>query len=108
MRILDWNELDESERRAALARPAQSNNVSGVVLDVIASVRQRGDAALRAYTKRFDGVDVEHLQVSPAEFQAARRELTSEQIDAIGTAISNVERFHAPQMPYSFEARGAR
>jgi len=103
MRILDWDQLDESGRREALARPAQSNDVGSVVHDVIASVRQRGDAALREYTLRYDGVDVENLQVSPAEFAAARRVLTSEQIAAIETAISNVERFHASQMPQSLD-----
>jgi histidinol dehydrogenase len=103
MRILDWNELGESARRDVLARPAQSDEVGTVVRDVINSVRKDGDAALRAYTKRFDGVDVESLQVAPAEFAAARDALTREQIAAIETAISNVERFHAPQMPQAME-----
>jgi histidinol dehydrogenase len=99
MRILDWDTLGENERRAALARPAQSSDISALVREVIDTVRQGGDAALRAYTKRFDGVDVASLQVTPAEFEAARRTLTREQIAAIETAISNVERFHVPQMP---------
>jgi histidinol dehydrogenase len=103
MRILDWNQLSESERRAALARPAQMEDLSDFVREVIASVRQQGDAALRSLTKRFDGVDVQSLQVSPAEFEAARSALTSEQIAAIETAISNVERFHASQMPQPME-----
>ncbi len=103
MRILDWNKLGESARRDALARPAQSNEVGTLVREVIDSVRKDGDAALRAYTKRFDGVDVESLQVTPAEFAAARDALTREQIAAIETAISNVERFHALQMPQAME-----
>jgi histidinol dehydrogenase len=103
MRILDWNELGESARRDALARPAQRHDVGTVVLDVIASVRKDGDAALRSYTQRFDEVDVDSLQVTPTEFAAARGALTREQIAAIETAISNVERFHAPQMPQAME-----
>jgi histidinol dehydrogenase len=103
MRILDWNGLGAAERRDALARPPQVKDVSAVVLEVINSVRQRGDAALRSYTERFDGVDVETLRVSAAEFAAARQELSAQQIAAIQTAIANVERFHAPQMPQSME-----
>ncbi len=101
MRILDWKQLGESERRGALTRPAQENrdDVTAVVVEVIASVRQRGDAALRSYTKRFDGVDVGSLRVTKEEFAAARGELNAEQIGAIGTAIDNVQRFHAVQMP---------
>jgi histidinol dehydrogenase len=101
MRILNWNQLDAGERRGALARPAQSTRaeVTSSVLDVIATVRRDGDAALRAFTKRFDGVDIDTLQVSPAEFAAARTALSEDQIAAIRTAIDHVERFHALQMP---------
>ena len=101
MRILDWNKLGESERRAALVRPAQDSrdDVTSVAVEVIASVRQRGDAALRSYTKRFDGVDVETLRVSPSEFAEARQSLSSVQIAAIETAIDNVHRFHSAQLP---------
>ncbi len=101
MRILDWNKLGESKRRAALARPAQDSrdDVTSVAVEVIASVRQRGDAALRSYTKRFDGVDVETLRVSPSEFAEARQSLSSVQIAAIETAIDNVHRFHSAQLP---------
>ena len=62
-------------------------------------MRQRGDAALRSYTKRFDGVDVETLRVSPSEFAEARQSLSSVQIAAIETAIDNVHRFHSAQLP---------
>lgn len=103
MRILDWNRLSAAERREALARPPQVNDVSAVVLEVINAVRQGGDAALRSYTNRFDGVDVETLRVSAAEFDAARQALSAPQIAAIRTAIANVERFHASQMPQSME-----
>ncbi len=101
MRILDWNQLGESERRAALARPAQEtrDDVTALAVEIIASVRQRGDAALRSYTKRFDAVDVENLRVTAAEFAAAKRALSAEQIGALGVAIDNVQRFHAAQMP---------
>jgi len=103
MRILHWNGLSEAERCDALARPSQLKDVSAVVLEVINSVRQRGNAALRAYTQRFDGVDVESLRVSAAEFAAARQALSAQQIAAIQTAIANVERFHAAQMPQPME-----
>ena len=101
MRILEWNQLDANERRGALARPAQSTRaeVTSSVLEVIAAVRRDGEAALRTYTQRFDGVDVESLQVSPAEFSAARTAVNAEQTAAIRIAIDHVDRFHALQVP---------
>jgi histidinol dehydrogenase len=104
MRILDWNILSESERRAALARPTLESraDIAAVALEVINSVRQHGDEALRRYTERFDGVKLEALEVSRGEFAAARRELTSEQIAALERAIDNVSRFHEAQVPKPF------
>ncbi len=101
MRILDWNQLDENERRDALARPAQDtrNDVIAVALEVIAAVRRHGDDALRSYTQQFDGIQVGELAVSKAEFAEARRDLNAEQVAAIERAIENVHRFHSPQLP---------
>jgi histidinol dehydrogenase len=99
MRILDWEALCASERRTALARPAQGarGEIEAVVREVIANVRAGGDEALRAYTRRFDGVEVADLAVGAQEFSQAEQKLTSEQRSALECAIANVERFHRAQ-----------
>jgi histidinol dehydrogenase len=104
MRILDWTKLGDGERRAALARPAQESraDVAAVAAEVIAAVRQQGDAAIRSYTARFDGVELDNLAVSDQEFAAARRTLDAEQIGALERAIDNVHRFHSAQVPQPF------
>ncbi len=104
MRILDWNTLSERERRAALARPTLESraDITAVALEVINTVRAKGDEALRAYTERFDGVKLETLKVSREEFAAARKELTADQIAALERAIDNVNRFHEAQAPKAF------
>jgi histidinol dehydrogenase len=104
MRILDWKTLSDTERRAALARPSMESraDIAAVALEVINTVRRDGDAALRAYTERFDGVKLEGLAVPPAEFAAARQELTTEQIKALERAIDNVSRFHEAQVLQPF------
>jgi histidinol dehydrogenase len=107
MRILDWQTLDASARRAALARPAQcaSADVNADVRGIIAAVRRDGDAALRHLTTRFDHVDLDELAVTGAEIAAARRAVTPEQHTALERAIDNVHRFHAAQRlaPLSLE-----
>jgi len=104
MRILDWSKLSEGERRAALARPMQESraDIAKVAAEVIQTVRQQGDEALAAYTERFDGVRLDSLGVSPAEFDAARKELNASQVAAIERAIDNVGRFHQAQLPKPF------
>ena len=99
MQILHWEPLSARERRAALARPAQGSRVEieTVVREIIANVRAGGDEALRAYTRRFDRVELASLAVSAEEFSQAERKLTSQQHSALECAIDNVERFHRAQ-----------
>jgi histidinol dehydrogenase len=99
MRILDWETLSAGERRAALARPAQAarDAIDALAREIIANVRAGGDDALRAYSRRFDGADLQTLAVGPEEFSQAEHTLTSEQRSALERAIDNVERFHRAQ-----------
>src|SRR5665213_3721106 len=78
MRIVYWQELDTVQRRAALARPAFAAraDIAADVSRLIAQVRAEGDAALLALTEHFDGVRLDSLAVSAAEFAAARARLT--------------------------------
>jgi len=99
MHILEWNLLDHDDRRRALERPALRDEaaVAATVREIIATVRRDGDAALRAYTERFDGVRLEALAVTIEEFAAAERALPGDAHAAIETAIATVHRFHAVQ-----------
>src|SRR5690242_17574111 len=101
MKIVDWNKLDRDGRRAALARPAQDarQDILNTTREIIETVRREGDAALRAYTLKFDKVELRELAVSKDEFAAARRTLTAQQIGAIERAIENVRAFHKAQLP---------
>jgi histidinol dehydrogenase len=101
MRILDWKSLSPPERRAALQRPAQrdAESVAAEARKIIGRVRRDGDAALREFTQEFDGVRLESFVVTPQEFLAAQRALTSVQHAAIDRAMSTVHAFHAAQLP---------
>ena len=74
MQILDWQSLDNAGRRAALARPAATSSaeVFDAARNIIAAVRREGDVALRRLTREFDAVNLDALQVTAAEFSAAR------------------------------------
>ena len=76
--IHDWTTLDEVGRSALLRRPSQRDaaGLATRVAAIVANVRERGDAALREYTAKFDGVEVDDLAVGAAEFDAATAALT--------------------------------
>jgi histidinol dehydrogenase len=105
--IRDWSQLADDERRAALRRPTQDNadDVLRSVRATIADVRARGDAALIELTRRYDGVELQTLEVAPAEFAAAELSLEPRQLQALQRAIANVHKFHEAQLavPISIE-----
>jgi histidinol dehydrogenase len=105
MRIETWDNLDTEARSAMLSRPAVRDNESVRVTaaEIIRAVRSGGDATLRALTNKFDGAELDALKVSERELAAAARELKPVALAAIDLAITNVRRFHEPQLPLSIE-----
>jgi histidinol dehydrogenase len=100
MQILEWQSLNEAARHATLARPAQRElqQTQSSVREIIAAVRNRGDAAVLEYTSRFDAVDLDALEVGANEIQSAQRALTPVQLAAIDTAIGTIRAFHSAQL----------
>lgn len=81
-----------------LKRPTQSVEALNTVVDeVFTAVKQKGDEALKTYTKTFDGVDIEAFLVSPAEIESAKASVPSALKTAIVQAKSNIETFHKAQ-----------
>jgi histidinol dehydrogenase len=100
MNIIDWKSADAGARRTALSRPATGGreDVFRQASDVIAAVRQEGDAAIRRYTQMFGGPSLDELRASPAEFREARAALGAREIAALERAVANVTRFHEAQL----------
>ena len=64
---------------------------------VLADVRQRGDAALRDWTQRIDGVALEDLAVPPEAMARAYEGLATDLRDAMQVSIHRVRDFHQKQ-----------
>ena len=65
------------------------------VAGILAEVRERGDAALRDYTARFDHVTVDTFRISG--FKAAYAEVPPDTVTALRRAAERVEQFHRRQ-----------
>lgn len=104
-RVINWASLSKSEQQAALARPAlaDSASLSTQVAEIIRNVRANGDAALRAYSQQFDGLDSNPLALSSKEKQAQLAKLLPERKAAIELAYDNIRKFHAAQLPRDIE-----
>lgn len=100
MQPIDWQACSADQQQALLQRPAisASASISATVQDVLVQVKQQGDAALRAFSARFDKAQVENLRVSAAEMQAAGERLSDSLKQAMADAMANIETFHNAQI----------
>ncbi len=95
-----WHSLSPPERERLLARPARHDpELDAAVRRIIAAVRQGGDAAVRDFTRRFDRVEIEQLEVPKAALQDALGDLDSDSRSALERAIAQLRAFHLPQLP---------
>ena len=97
--ISTWASLSPAEQLRALARPESSRDdaLLARTRDIIDAVRRDGDAALAAFSERFDGRRPEALRVPAAELAAALTACAPEDRAALAHARANIERFHAAQ-----------
>ena len=91
MERLDWQDLDDAGRCAALARPPEGSDPGflGQVREIIATVRREGVGALRGYAREFDHAELGSLQVSEAEFAAAEADAFLKVEDRTGIGHAN-------------------
>lgn len=73
---------------------------------IVERVRREGDAALREFTERFDGVRIDDWRVPEAEVVEAYARVSPEFLAALRRAADNIRAFHERQRRGSwFEAR---
>lgn len=100
MRILDFDSLRPEEILTRDIRAEEA--VDAAVEEILAAVRQGGDEALRDYTRRFDGAELEHLRVSEEELDAALDTVSPDFLETLRQAAENIRRFHERQRHNGF------
>jgi histidinol dehydrogenase len=97
------------DRSAAAVDPEIHRRVD----EIVAAVREKGDAALLEFTERFDRVSLtaQELVVAPSELEAAERAVGDTTMRALRYAAGRIERFHLESAPRSWrmtDALGSR
>lgn len=79
-------------------------SVETTVRGIMTDIRTQGDAALHAYMKEFDRVDIDKigLFVSEEEFAEAAKKVSVEFKEAVKRACDNLIKFHKRQLPTGF------
>ncbi len=90
-----------AELKNLLALEAEQDaGIERTVVEILADIRKRGDAALLDYTRKFDRLDVHdalHLELPQTELQSALQTLSHDQRAALETAAQRIRAFHERQ-----------
>jgi histidinol dehydrogenase len=88
----------KSEWPEIIKRPSiNSKNLDETVMEIINTVRQSGDVAVKEYSMRFHGFAVEKLWVTAEEIEASETDVDKDLKKAIWLAKKNIEKFHRGQ-----------
>jgi histidinol dehydrogenase len=68
-----------------------------VVKEIMAEVKNRGDAALREYTEKFDAVRLKEIEVSKKEIEDAKRSVDGNTLKCLEKASVAITNFHYRQ-----------
>ncbi|WP_298535223.1 histidinol dehydrogenase [uncultured Algibacter sp.] len=97
----NWNSI--------LERPTETiANIEAIVNEVLNDVRVNGDVAIKKYTAKFDGVELESNIVTQEEFKNAENLVPEKLQKAIKAAKENIEAFHAAQKTPRVEVETAK
>jgi len=91
----------DDELKDLLALEAEQDaSIEKTVLEILADIRCRGDAALLDYTRKFDHLDLHnasHLELPASELHTALASLSPEQRSALEAAADRIRIFHERQ-----------
>jgi histidinol dehydrogenase len=106
MRILDFSEgLDLDAVDEFIPRTQSDPDVDRRITRIVTDVRDRGDAAVFDYTRRFDGfhLDRARIRVSSEEIEEYASGADDDLVEILRLAASNIRQFHQEQRQESWE-----
>lgn len=86
-----------------VALNAETVSVEETVKKIMARVAREGDAALKAYNLQFDGIELDDLEVSQAQIDAAFEQIEPDTLSALEGAKANIASYHQQQVEVGFE-----
>ena len=95
LRIIDYTQADDLIRRKA----ARLSEAEAVVAPILDDIRQRGDAALLEYARKFDGFEQRDVVVPDSDFASARARTDQAFMDAVRIAAENIRQYACLQLP---------
>lgn len=84
--------------------PSSYTGFEESVHEIIKNVKERGDEAVFAYTKQFDGAQIssENVRVTPSEIDEAYEKVDEKLLAVIRKSLVNIRSYHEKQKRYSW------
>ncbi len=100
--------FEEAFVRLEQRRQVAREDVDRVVAEIVARVRERGDAALLEYAEKLDGLRLtrEELVLGPAEIEKGASALPAGDRSALEAAAARIRRYHERRVPDSWIEEG--
>ncbi|WP_338791193.1 histidinol dehydrogenase [Bernardetia sp. MNP-M8] len=93
-----YNQPARNEWESICTRPTFSlKQIETQVQNILQSIKEEGDTALKKFTKEFDKIDIEDFRVSVEELQEAENLVSESLKTAINHAYKNILIFHQSQ-----------
>lgn len=86
-------------------RTSSEIDVSSAVSEIIKNVRENKDEALKFYAKKFDGVELDALEITKEEIEEAFSLIPKDLLDVIIEAEKNIRFFHEKQLRKGFKVK---
>jgi histidinol dehydrogenase len=105
MRVISVSTDGYKAAAAALRRQILQDNprVEGIVREIIADVRARGNVALLELGQRFDSPDLEAIEVTNSEWDNACSQVDTATRQALAVAAARITAFHEQQHAPSWQ-----
>ncbi|MFT4568076.1 MAG: histidinol dehydrogenase [Saprospiraceae bacterium] len=96
--LTSYSEPQDDIIQKIIKRPEiNATDLSVIIDDIYKNVKEAGDEALIAFTKKFDNVALTNISVSEQELENASGFVSQQLKNAIDTAYANIKIFHEAQ-----------
>jgi len=98
LQIIHGNKASTELARILNRAISETTEIETVTKEILSEVKTKGDDAIKYYTKKFDGADIQDFEVTEEEFELAFAETSPELLEALEAAKLNIEIYHRKQL----------
>lgn len=102
LRIYEKSNIDELYKKLKTRKNAEFSKILKTAGEIIDDVKNNGDKAVRGYTKKFDGIDLEDFYMGEDEINQIYAKCDKNLVKIMEKAARNIEEYHKKQIQNSY------